>query len=110
MITDIIDENELKSMLARWLIDNDRSVILPSGSSIEDFVSDFKLPDIKGEHTQSTADADGNITTLLKHEIRLKDWETKSGKECRFIYYSVLKSSAENPDIEPFTEGYIAVY
>lgn len=111
MITEVIDESSFKRVLALWMLENDRGTVLPEGMSKEEFAEDYPIPDTLCEHTQSAADGDGNVITLLKAEICLRDWETKNGRESKtFTYYRVLKTFSENPDSEPFPIGYIAAY
>ena len=109
MISELLTEDEFRRVYAEWRYENDRGVFLPPGISFEEFACDFPLPDEPSEHTQSSADSDGCITTLLKGEIRLTEWQTKSGKgEKVFTYYKVIKTPADEGG-EAFTAGYIAV-
>ena len=109
MISELLSEDEFRRIYAKWRYENDRGVFIPPGITPEEFASDFPLPDEPSEHTQSTADSDGCITTLLKGEIRLSGWQTKSGNEEKvFTYYKVIKTP-DGEGTEPFTAGYIAV-
>ena len=110
MISDVISEEEFKKELALWLLENDLSVILPYNESKEDFLSDFVLPEFDYIHTQSVGDKNGDLITLLKGEIHLKEWETKNGKEeKRLVFYKVMKTFSKSPDTEPYPIGYIIV-
>jgi len=111
MITDMMSESELKRTLALWMLKYNRLAIINPGSDVEDFIDDFRIPDVNFVHTQSVADAQGNLITLLKAEITLRDWETKSGrKHEKFVFYKILKTFNGMSDIEPYPMGYIAVY
>lgn len=110
MITDVINEKEFTRQIALWTLKNDKAAILPSGGK-EEYIDSFVLPDFEYTHTQSVANSKGEIITLLKSSIHLRDWETKNGKrEASLTFYKVLKSSAVSPDCEPYTEGYIIVF
>lgn len=110
MITEVISEDELRRIMALWFLEHDKGACIPPGHTKEEYIEDFRIPDVPLTHTQSMPDLDGNISTLLKGEIRLSDWETKQGKkEERFIFYKVLTTLTDNPDLEPILKGYIAV-
>ncbi len=110
MISDILSEGEFKKRLALWVLDNDRGAVIPSGYSREDYAELYRLPDFDYIHTQSLADENGDLITLLKSGIYLRDWETRNGKEARkFEFYHVLKTLTDSPEVEPFPMGYIIV-
>ncbi len=109
MITDLLSEEEFRRVYTKWRCENDLGVTLPPGISFDEFASDYPLPGETLEHTQSGADADGCITTLLKGEIVLKEWQSRgSGGDKTFVWYKVIKTPA-GEGREPFTAGYIAV-
>lgn len=108
MISELISENEFKRRLALWTLENDRGVFLPSAVTKSEFVENFRLPEFEFTHTQSYADENGDLITLLKSEIRLSAWETKNGKEPRkFVFYKILKTVTDESVLEPKTIGYI---
>ena len=107
MITDVISEKEFMKQIAEWTLENDKAALLPKGGKAE-YIENFVLPNIEYTHTQSAKGKDGDVITLLKGGIHLKDWETKSGKKKADItFYKVLKTPASNPDCEPYVAGYI---
>ena len=109
MISEILGTDEFRRVYAKWRYENDRAVFLPPGVSFDEFACDYPLPSAPLEHTQSSADAHGCITTLLKGEITLKAWQTKNGREDSvFTWYEVIRTPAAQ-GAEPFTAGYIAV-
>jgi len=110
MISEVISEREMREKLALWMLENRKGTVLPQGMTKEDFAADYPMPDIEFEHTQSYADGEGNLVTLCKGEVRIKDWERKaSSSPCAFTVYKVLKTPLSNPDTEPFPAGYIVV-
>ncbi len=110
MISDILSEAQLKHRLCEWLLKNDRCARLSQGQTVEDFTEAYRLPDFDYVHTQSYADENGDLITLLKSEIKLRDWETKNGYEPKtFTFYHVLKTMTDNPEVEPYPVGYIVV-
>ena len=83
---------------------------MPSGYSREDYADMFRLPDFDYVHTQSMADENGDLLTLLKSKVELRDWDTRNGREGRkFEFYLVLKTLTDCPEVEPFPMGYIIV-
>lgn len=110
MISDVLSEDEFKKRLAFWLLDNDKAAVPGDGVSREEYAENYRLPEFDYVHTQSFADENGDLISLLKSEVRLRDWETRSGKAPKsFTFYLVLKTSASSPETEPFPMGYIIV-
>ncbi len=111
MISEILTELELKTKVCEWLLKNCKGYYIYPYESVRDYAEDYRLPDdLRYRHTQSLADENGDLITLLKAEIVLKDWETRSGKEeMKFEFYKVLKTFTDTPDVEPYPVGYIIV-
>ncbi len=110
MISDIINENEFRQKLALWVLENDIGIYLPSGVSKSEYTETYILPDFDFTHVQSYADESNNLITILKSEIHLKEWETKSGKEPKtFAFYKVLKTVTDSPAPEATLIGYIVL-
>ena len=110
MISEILSEAEFKRRLAYWTLDNDRGALIPTGYSREDYADMFRLPDFDYVHTQSAADENGDLITLLKSKVHLRNWETRNGRQPRtFEFYLVLKTLTDCPEVEPFPVGYIIV-
>lgn len=110
MSADIISESELRHRLALWLLENDIGVYLPSGMTKAEYAETYRLPDFEFIHVQSYADENDNLITLLKGEIRLKEWETKNGKEPKsFAFYKVLKTVTDSDELEQTVIGYIVL-
>ena len=108
MITDLISENDFRQRLALWKLENEIGVYLPSSLTKAEYLEIFRLPDFDLTHYNSYPDENNNLITLLKGEIKLKSWETKSGKEPEtFSFYKVLKTVTDAPILEPQTIGYI---
>lgn len=109
MSTPLLTEREFKEAMALWLLDHDRSAVLLPGMTRADYAQAFRLPPLQLQHTQTFLDAAGDLVTLLKGEIRLRDWESRSGKPCCFTFYHLLKTMTDTPDVEPFPAGYMIV-
>ena len=110
MISDILSEAEFKLRLCEWLLENDRICFLQNGETLEDYAERYRLPDFDYVHTQSFPDEQGDLITLLKSKIYLRDWETRNGMEPKkFEFYLVLKTMTDSPEVEPFPMGYIIV-
>ena len=108
MISPILSEEEFKKQLAFWTLDNDIGATLPLGCNREDYAETFRLPDFDYVHTQSMADENGDLLTLLKGRVHLSDWQTRNHREERnFEFYLVLKTLTDCPEVEPFPVGYI---
>ena len=110
MISQLINENEFRKTLALWLLEHDRGTLLPSSQTKNDFAESFLLPDFDYVHTQSYADENGDLITMLKSGVYLSEWETRNGKAAeKFEFYKILKTLSDTPDVEPFPMGYIIV-
>ncbi len=111
MISDIISEFELKVRICEWLFKNQKGFCIRPYDSLEECAFYYRLPDdLRYRHTQSLADVNGDLLTLLKAEIVLRDWETRKGnKEVKFEFYKVLKTFTDTPEVEPYPVGYIIV-
>ena len=110
MISDLLSENEFRFRLGLWVLDNDKGAFLPQGMSREEYAEGYRLPQISYVHTQSYSDDNGDLITMLKGMIFLRDWETKNGKEERKIeFYKLLKTFSATPEVEPYPMGYIIV-
>ncbi len=110
MISDVLGESEFRRRLGLWVLDNDKGAFLPKGMTREEFAESYRLPEIEYIHTQSYSDDNGDLITMLKGGIFLRDWETKNGREARKIeFFKILKTFSATPDVEPYPMGYIIV-
>lgn len=111
MITsEILSEAEFKACYLRWRIENDIGMYFPQDEDIDDYAAVYKMPDFDYVHTQSFADENGDLITLLKGNVHLSGWMTRNHKEPRdFNFYLVLKTLTDSPEVEPFPMGYIVV-
>ena len=108
MMFPILSETEFKKELAYWVLDNDRGAFIPYGYGRKDFADLYRLPDFDYVHFYSYVDGDGDVLTMLKSEVHLKDWETRNGRIPRtFKFYKILKTFTDSPEVEPFPMGYI---
>ena len=110
MITDVISEAEFRRIIAIWFLKYDRGAVPPEGAGVDEYCESFSLPETDLIHTQSFADSENNLITLLKGSYSLRDWETRSGKKSeRITFYKVMKTFGDTPDVEPIPVGYIIV-
>lgn len=110
MISDVLTEKEFQFRLGLWVLDNDKGAFLPPNMTREEYAENYRLPEINYVHTQSYSDDNGDLITMLKGTICLRDWETKNGREPQKIeFYKLLKTFAATPDVEPYPMGYIIV-
>ena len=111
MITsEILSEVEFKKRYLEWRLKNDIAMTVPRGETAESYAAVYPMPDFDYVHTQSYADENGDLITLLKGNVHLSDWMTKNHREPRdFNFYLVLKTLTDSPEVEPFPMGYIVV-
>ena len=110
MTSELLSEHEFRRRVAFWLLDNDRGACLPCGVDREEYAEQFRLPDFDYTHTHSCCDKEGDLITMLRGEISLSDWQTRNGREPRkLVFYKVLKTFIDTPEVEPYPMGYIIV-
>lgn len=110
MTSELLGEHEFRRRLALWVLDNDRGACPPLGVDRDEYAEQFRLPDFDYVHTQSCCDGNGDLITMLRGEISLSAWQTRNGREPRrFVFYKVLKTFVDTPEVEPYPMGYIIV-
>ena len=61
-------------------------------------------------HTQSLADENGDLTTLLRCNYELRDWQTRHGRNhAYFKFYCVLKTYLDRVEDGPVVYGYCII-
>lgn len=110
MNLEIISEFEFKKRLFKWLLDNKKGFYLSPYESVEEYAVAYPLPDFNYVHTQSMADENGDLTTLLRSKYHLSDWQTRSGKQhMDFEFYRILKTYLDRVEDGPVEIGYIVL-
>ena len=110
MYPEIISEYEFKKRFCQWLLENKRSFRIDSDDTVEGFAQTFRLPDFDYVHTQSLPDENGDLTTLLRCDYELRDWQTRNGKEhVTFSFYCVLKTYLDRVEEGPEVYGYCII-
>ncbi|MBR6335003.1 MAG: hypothetical protein IKR90_02510 [Clostridia bacterium] len=104
MNLDLISEKEASSLLALWLLDNDKSTCLPVNISRDEFAGDFAMPEIRYTYFDSFAGTGGGILSLFKGEIALPDWKSRSGKAVKATVYRICETF---PETESAVKGYM---
>ncbi len=107
---DIISEKQLCRALGNWMLDNSNSTFIPSGMTREDFCNTYPLPKPNFKLTQTWSDGNGFTVSLLRADIVLRDWQTRSGREQKtFSFYKVIKTPEHSPQTAPDETGYIII-
>lgn len=107
---EIISEAEFKIRFCKWLYKNKRSFYIPPDETVEEYAEFYRLPDFDYEHTQSLADENGDLTTLLKCDYELRDWQTRNGKHhVHFRFYCVLKTYLDRVEDGAVVYGYCII-
>ena len=107
---EIISEAEFKIRFCKWLCKNKRSFHLPPDETLEDYAEIYRLPDFDYVHTQSLADENGDLTTLLRCNYELRDWQTRNGRNhAYFKFYCVLKTYLDRVEDGPVVYGYCII-
>ena len=109
-LSDIINEDEFKRRYVLWQLRNSIMPVLPLGSTVDDYVETLPMPDIEYTYYKSIADENGDLITALKSSFHLDSWQTRNHKyPVDFVFYLILKTLADSPEVEPFPMGYIIV-
>ncbi len=109
MISEILNEFSFKKRLCDWLLKYERGFkACYYDYSLEDIAEIYKLPEIDYVHTQSQLNENGDLITLLKGKITISATVAKNhGEPLDFVFYRVLKTPTDTPEVEPFPVGYI---
>ncbi len=106
----IVDEDELKRRYLIWKIRNYIVPPLNPGTTLEEHLETFTMPETEFVYHKSSFDENGDLITLLRGNYHLKDWQTRNRKRpADFEFYYVLKTLADSPEVEPFPMGYIII-
>lgn len=107
MEPEIISQKEFEIRFCKWLIKNKRAFYFPEDEDIEDCGKLFRMPDFDYEHIHSMPDENGDLTTLLRCDYELFNWQTKNGKEsAHFKFYCILKTYLDRVEDGPVVYGY----
>ncbi len=85
----MIDGETLRRELVEWMLKNKRIYSCIERSAAEDLRESFKVPETEFIMTELFPSDETHVTAVFKTEIRLPDWQTKSGKEAVFEYYKI---------------------
>lgn len=109
LVSELLTEREFRRVLGLWYLET-RLGECCTGTE-EDYIDSFRIPDVNYVHTQSFADINGDLISLLKAEIHLADWETRTFRQggAKFVFYKVLRTFADTPEAEPDEMGYIVI-
>ncbi len=112
MAFDVVNEEDLRVALAKWMLKNSRGCPCYEGGAADDFIKAFKLPEADYALVSAEARHDGEPAAVFKATVRLADWQTRMGTgEKLFEYYKIAKIIPDPdggfPEME--TAGYIII-
>lgn len=105
----LLSEWEFKQKVVDWLLKYDIGFFRLPGYDRDDLAQMYTLPDFDYVHYDSYIDDDDDVLTYLKGEMSLKASQSRSFKEQRLVFYHVLKTFIDSPEVEPYPMGYIIV-
>ncbi len=103
----LLSEWEFKQKVVDWLLKYDITFFRLPGFTRDDFAEMYRLPDIDYVHIISMVDKDGDLMTMLRGELNLKASESRSFNKEKLVFYYVLKTFIDSPEVEPYPMGYI---
>ncbi|MBQ8764113.1 MAG: hypothetical protein IJZ07_08415 [Clostridia bacterium] len=103
----LLSEWEFKLKVVDWLLKYDIAFFRFPGFTRDDYADMYRLPDFDYVHTISMIDSDGDLMTMLKGEMHLKSSQSRSFNEEKLVFFHVLKTFIDSPEVEPFPMGYI---
>lgn len=106
-----LSEFEFKRKVCEWLLKYDISFVFPPWFTLDDMAQVYRLPEIDYVHLDSFIDENDDVLTYLKGEISLKASQSKSCKKQKIVFYHILRTFIDSPEVEPYPVGYyIAAY
>ena len=105
----LLSEKEFTKKVVEWLLKYDIGFLRAPDYTIDDYVHEYTLPDFDYVHVDSFVDEDGDLLTYLKAEMLLKASESRTFKEQRLVFYHILKTFIDSPEVEPYPMGYYIV-
>ena len=103
----VLNAEELRIRAAKWMLENSVSAFIPLGGSKEDYIDTFVMPGVELRHFDSHPDENGDLITMLKGEIALSPSASRSGKAVKFVFFKLLRTYTDTPDVIPEEAGYI---
>ena len=104
-----MSEREFKEEIVRWRLKYDRIFFIKEGYELEDYVHEYKLPDFDYVHVDSFIDDDGDVVTYLRGELTISRTQSRNCKTQRMIFYHVIRTFIDSPEVEPYPMGYTIV-
>ncbi len=104
-----MSETEFKKELVKWHLKYDRMFFRKEDYSIEDYAEEYKLPDFDYVHVDSFIDDDGDVVTYLRSDITLDRIRSRSCTVQRVVFYHVIRTFIDSPEVEPYPMGYTIV-
>jgi hypothetical protein len=107
----LLTEREFKREVVKWLLKYDRIFFRKEDYDLDDYVLEYRLPEFEYVHVDSFIDDNDDVLTFLKAEITLDNVRSRSCKEQKLVFYHVLRTFIDSPEVEPYPMGYhIASY
>lgn len=105
----LLSEKEFKEEIVRWRLKYDRIFFIKEGYELEDYVHEYDFPDFDYVHVDSFIDDDGDVMTYLRGELTIDRTQSRNFKTQRMIFYHIIKTFIDSPEVEPYPMGYIIV-
>ncbi len=103
----LLTEWEFKKEIVKWLLKYDIGYFRMEDYTIDDYAYDYDLPDFDYVHYDSFIDSNDDVITYLKAEMLLKASESKTFREQKFVFFHLLRTFIDSPEVEPYPMGYI---
>ncbi|MBQ4604146.1 MAG: hypothetical protein IJB16_06030 [Clostridia bacterium] len=103
----LLSEWDFKKEIVKWLLKYDRTFFRMEGYDLDDYVLQYRLPDFDYVHVDSFIDDNDDVITYLKAKISLRATGTRSCKDEELVFYHVLRTFIDSPEVEPYPIGYI---
>ncbi len=103
----LLTEREFKEEVVKWLLKYDRLFFITEGYGLDDYVHQYKLPEFDYVHVDSFIDDNDDVLTYLKAKISLNSTCTRSCRDEELVFYHVLRTFIDSPEVEPYPMGYI---
>ncbi len=105
----LLSEWEFKKEIVKWLLKYDIGYYRMEYYTIDDYAFDYDLPDFDYVHYDSFIDSNDDVITYLRAEMLLKASESRTFREQRFVFFHLLKTFIDCPEVEPYPMGYIII-
>lgn len=103
----LLSEHEFKKEVVKWLLKYDRTFYRIEGYDLDDYTFQYQMPDYDYVHVDSFIDDNDDVLTYLKAKISLNSTRSRSCRDEELVFYHVLRTFIDSPEVEPYPMGYI---